>query len=134
MSVLRTGFLTRCIDTTVLQFEVTLRADDPLKYAAIQSSLNTSGVAVNAGIFATFPVFTLSAGGSPTLTNGAQSWSAGALPSGTVIDFKAMTILSGTTNYFSAWTPGGTWFGLDSGNNTLTSTVAGTWTWRSAWL
>lgn len=134
MSVLRSGFLSRCIADTVLQFELTLRADDPFKYAAIQSSLATAGVAVNAGTIITYPTFTLSAGGSPTFTNGAQSWSAGALLSGTVIDFKAMTILNGSTNYFSAWTPGGTWFGLNPGNNTLTSTVAGTWTWRSAWL
>lgn len=134
MTVLKTGLLIRCIDETVMQFELTMRADDPFKYATAESSLATGGVAFNAGTIATPLTFTTSSSGAPTFTNGAQSWSAGTLPSGTVIDFKALSVLNGSTNYFGSVVPGSTWFLLDPGSSTLSSTVAGTWTWRSRWL
>lgn len=135
MQVLRTSLLTKCIETKHLQFEMTLRADDPFKYADTASTLATSGTAVNAGNVITYPTFTLGASGAPVLTCGALTWTASAsLPSGTVIDMSRLTVVNGVTNYFGNVNPASSWFGFVPGNNTVGSTVAGTWSWRSAWL
>lgn len=136
MAVLRTGLFSKRTDSTVLTFELTLSADDPFKYAAVLKTLNTSGVAVNAGTKRTFPVFTQTgASAALTLTNGANTWSSAPLPVGTVIDFNDLSVTGPLdTNYFGLVVPSSTWFPLATGNNTLSATVAGTWSWRDAWL
>lgn len=135
MAVLRTSLRTKCIDSLALEIELTLRAEDPLKYAAIESTLATSGVAANAGTATTYPTFTLTSPGTPTLTLGTRTVVAlASLPAGTVIDMGRMSVLDGATDYFGAMSPASDYFGFAPGNNSVTSTVAGTWKWRSAWL
>jgi len=135
MVVYRTSLRTTCIEQKHLQFELTLRADDPFKYASTPTTLATSGTAVNAGNATTYPTFTLTGSGTPTLTLGSRTVNAtAALPAGTVIDMGRITVLSGTTNYFGNMNPASQFFGFAPGNNTVSSTVAGTWSWRSAWL
>lgn len=135
MVVVRTSLKTMCIDELHLQFEMTLRADNPFKYAYAASALTTSGTAVNAGNVATPPAFTLSSSGAPVLTLGARTVAAVAsLPAGTVVNFYRMTVLDGGTNYFGSMDPASDFFDLAPGNNSVASTVAGTWSWRSAWL
>jgi hypothetical protein len=135
LTVVRTGLQVRCADSVLLQFELNLRADDPFKYASSASSLVTSGNAVNGGTATTYPTFTLSSTGTPTLTAGALTWSATAsMPSGTVIDFRKFTVMNGTTNHFSKVSPTASWFGFDPGTTAVTSSVAGTWSWRNAWM
>jgi len=135
MVVYRTGILTKCIETKHMQFELNLRADDPFKYASTPSTLATSGTAANAGNVITYPTFTLTGSGTPTLTLGSKTVTAtAALPAGTVIDMGRITVLSGAVNYFGNMNPASQFFGFAPGNNSVSSTVAGTWTWRSAWL
>lgn len=135
MRVLRTLVLSRCIDGVAMEFEMTLVAEDPFKYATAVSTLSTSGNAVNTGTAPTFPTFTLTSSGAPTLTLGSATVTANAsLPSGTVIDFGQMTVLNGSTDYFGNMNPASEFFALAPGGNTVASTVAGTWSWRSAWL
>jgi hypothetical protein len=134
MYLLRTSIRTECIiEDQVLKIEATFRADDPLKYSATETTLATSGTAVNTGDTFTFPTFTLTAPGAPILTLGPLTWGSAALPSGTVIDMREMTVLDGPTNYFSEVQPESVWFPLQPGNNTVASTVAGTWAWKDAW-
>lgn len=133
--VVRTSLRTRCIDDVLMQFELTLRADDPFKYASTATTLVTSGNAVNSGTILTYPTFTLSASGTPTLTAGAMTWAASAsLPSGTVIDFRSFSVMNGATSYIASVAQSSTWFWFEPGTTAVTSTVAGTWSWRSAWL
>lgn len=134
LTVLRTGLNVRCIDYRVLQFELTLRADDPFKYASTASTLTTSGNAINAGNAATYPTFTLSSTGAPTLTAGAFTWSASSLPSGTVIDFRRFTVTNGSTNYAGNVAASSSWLSFAPGTTAVTASVAGTWSWRSAWM
>lgn len=134
LTVYRTSLQTRCIDDRVLSFEATFRADDPFKYAATASTLTTSGSASNIGNALTYPTFTLTANGTPVLSDGTHTWQASsAITIGTVIDFEAMTVYNGATNLFANVALASTWFGLAPGATALTSTVAGTWSWRSAW-
>lgn len=135
MAVLRTSLLMRCIDDIVMQFELTLRADDPFKYATTVSTLTTSGSAVNGGTAPTYPTFELTSTGTPTLTAGTQSWSASAsIPSGTVIDMGTMTAVNGVTSHLAKVNLASDWIFLPPGTTAVASTVAGTWSWREAWL
>lgn len=135
MRVFRTGLQRRCLDSLAFAFEINLRADDPRKYAVVETTLDTSGSAVNNGLIETFPTFTLTAPGTPVLTAGAAVWQAVAsLPAGTVIDMAAMTVLDGSTNLMGNVDPASIWFALEPGSTSVGSTVAGTWSWRSAWL
>lgn len=138
MRVVRTGIQRRCAlgePDWVLAFELNLRADDPRKYDTDENTISTSGPAVNAGHVDTYPTFTLTAPGTPILTAGAVTWQAiASLPSGTVIDMGRQTVLDGDTNMMANVDPASIWFPLEPGSNALTSTVAGTWSWRDAWL
>jgi hypothetical protein len=136
MSVLRVGYQGKCVQQLHLQFEMTIRADDPFKYTTTPATLVTSGTATNGGNTTTYPTWTSSGAGIPVLGLGGRTVRAlSSLPSGTVIDFDRMTVLDGTVNYFGNMDPASDFFGLAPGNNTLTSTgVAGTWSWRDAWL
>ena len=132
---LRTSLRTTCKGNVACEFELTVRADDPRKYDATLDTLTTSGSAVNDGDIATYPTFTLTSAGAVTLSNGSQSVVAlSSLPSGTVIDFYRMTVTNGATDYFGNMSVYSEFFGLAPGANAVTSTVAGTWAWRSAWL
>ena len=131
----RTSLRTRCQGDVSCEFELTVRCDDPRKYSDTESTLATSGTATNDGDIETFPTFTLTSAGAPTLTLGSRTVAAtSSLPSGTVIDFARLTVLNGTTDYFGFMDPASDFFGLAPGGNTVASTVAGTWAWRSAWL
>lgn len=131
----RTSLRTQCKADVACEFELTVRCDDPRKYANVESSLVNSGTANNQGDIETFPTFTLSAAGAPTLTLGTRTVEATAsLPSGTVIDFSDLTVLNGATDYFYNMDPASDFFGLAPGGNAVTTTVNGTWAWRSAWL
>lgn len=132
---LRTSLRTKCVGKVACEFELTVRADDPRKYDNTLSTLATSGTATNDGDITTYPTFTLGSAGTPTLSLGSQSVVAlSSLPSGTVIDFYRMTVTNGATDYFGNMSAASEFFGLAPGNNTVSSTVAGTWSWRSAWL
>jgi len=131
----RTSLRTRCVGKVACEFELTVKADDPRKYDNTEDTLTTSGTATNDGDIETFPTFTLTSAGAPTLSLGSrQVVATSSLPIGTVIDFGALTVLNGTTDYFGNMDPASDFFGLAPGNNSVTSTVAGTWAWRSAWL
>ena len=136
MVIVRTSIQMTCIEERYLQFEMTIRGDDPFHYDITEDTLTTSGVAANDGNTETYPTFTLTSAGAPYLTLNAGRWvsTVSSLPSGTVLDFAKITVLDGVTNYFGNMNPASDWFGLAPGNNTLASTVAGTWAWRSAWL
>lgn len=132
---LRTSLRTQCLGNIACEFELTVRADDPRKYDNTESTLTTSGTAANDGDITTYPTFTLTTAGTPVLALGSRQVIATAsLPSGTVIDFYNMTVTNGTTDYFGNMDSASDFFGLAPGNNSVTSTVAGTWAWRSAWL
>jgi hypothetical protein len=135
MAVLKTSLHTQCIDGIIMPFELTLRADDPFKYASAADTLATSGTVVLAGTAPTYPSFTTSAAGVLTLTNGSQTWSSlVSLPSGTVINMELMGVAHSGTNLLSSVDLSSDWIFLNPGSNTLTSNRAGTWTWREAWL
>jgi hypothetical protein len=134
MNVVKTGLQIRCIDMRVLDFELNLFADDPVKYADVAQTLVTSGTATNYGDTITYPTFTLSAPGTPILMINGLPWSAtGALPSGTVIDMGRLSVIGGVMNYFANVSTSSIWSGFGPGNNTVTSTVAGTWEWRDGY-
>lgn len=138
--VLRSGEVrTAYVGKGAFAFEVNLRADDPFKYAVAG---NTNGLVggvgetlANAGTVPTFPVITLTATGTPTITVGSYTWTAtSSIPSGSVIDMKAMTVLNGSTSYFDAVSPSTDWLWLDPGNNTVQSSVACNVAWKDAWV
>jgi hypothetical protein len=120
-------------------FEVSLRANDPWKYAStVQSealAANVSETLANSGTVPTYPIITLTASGAPTITVGPFTWFADqSLPSGTVIDMKAQTAVNGATSYFHLVNLTSDWLALEPGNNTVASSVACEVDWRSAWV
>ena len=136
MSVLRTSLRTKCIGVNLLEFELTLRADDPFKYASIPKTV-APGTLANAGTGITYPVFTLTSGASPgtSIWVGSMTWGVtGALPSGTVIDMRNQTVLDGVTSYYANVDPASVWPYMVPGNNTVgISGATATVTYRDAW-
>lgn len=139
-AVLRAGEVrTAFVGKGAFTFEVPLRADDSFKYAvAGNTNALAAGVSetlANAGTVRTYPVITMTASGTPVISVGSYVWTAtSAIPSGTVIDMKAMTVLNGSTSYFDAVSPSTDWLWLESGNNTVESSVACTVAWEDAWV
>lgn len=139
-NVLRSGEVrTAYVGKGAFSFEVNLRADDPFKYTVAGNTNALVGgvpeVLANGGTVETFPVITMSATGTPTITVGSYTWTAvSSIPNGTVIDMKAMTALNGVTSYFDAVSPSTDWLWLDPGNNTVGSSVACTVAWEDAYV
>ena len=139
MTVLRTGLHSTCIDVHILQFELNLRADDPLKYATIAKTASANAGVNNAGTARTFPTFTTVAVDLASLEVGSPgpTWfTNGPLPTGTVIDMGAMTVFNGSTSYIQLYDPSSTWLDFPPGASATNSATdsAGVWTWRDAWL
>jgi hypothetical protein len=134
MTVLRTSLLVRCIDDLAFEYELTLRADDPFKYSATTSSLVAPGTATNDGTAITYPVFYVTALSTPTITNGAQVWTANAaLPMDTVIDMREMTVMNSGTNYLGNVNLASVWWGLAPGDSTISWTGSLEMVWRAAY-
>lgn len=120
-------------------FDVMLRADDPRKYDYTEQSepfnAATPETLTNDGIAATYPRITLNGTGSPVISIGDLTWTASAsIPSGTVIDMKAQTVLNAGTSYFDSVDLSSEWPWLEPGPNTVESSVPMTVAWRDAWL
>lgn len=133
--VLRAGPVrTTYVGVGAFTFEISLRADDPFKYAETAQS-SGPGVLTNNGTVRTYPTITLTATGTPTISVNGYTWVAtGSLPSGTVIDMKRQTVVNGVTSYFDQVNLVSDWLWMEPGANTLTSSVACTVDWRSAWV
>jgi hypothetical protein len=122
------------------EFEVPLLAPDPLKYSdTLNGPTALAATITNAGNFFSLPIITLTGGGSYTITNTTQGASASLIvvgaPAGTIIDFNARTVLSGSTDYYSIVDPLTVWWELLPGANIITkSGGAATISWRDAWL
>jgi phage-related protein len=121
------------------RFELNISADDPFKYSVIgKSEALAAGVGetlVNDGTDRAYPTITLTATGTPTITIGSSIWVATqSMPSGSVIDMRAMTAFSGSTNLFDRVSPSSIWGYLNPGNNSVQSSVVCTVEWEDAWV
>lgn len=136
IEVIRSGALNiEFIGKGSFGFELNLRADDPFKYSNTLHTDADLGTINNAGTIISYPTFTLTGSGTPTITVGSLTWWAtDSLPSGTVIDMKNQTVLDGVTSYYALRHPESEWVYLSPGNNTVASTVAATISWRDAWV
>lgn len=139
--VLRAGpCRTRPRGQNTFEFQVTLRADDPFKYSVTEHSeglvASVGETLANAGTARSYPVITLTASGTPTITVGSYEWRAtDSLASGVVIDMKKQTVkTSGGVTQFDKFDLTSEWLFLEPGNNTVESSVACTVTWRDAWV
>lgn len=123
------------------EFQVSFTCIDPFKYTegATSSALSASFTATNSGTGRTYPVLTTTSSGPVVITNQSLTdpvtLSIDTVPSGTVIDFGAPSVMSGTTNYYNqVLDGGGNWWALQPGANTITHTGAsGTLSWHDAW-
>lgn len=89
-----------------------------------------------AGTFETYPSFVVS--GVIDLSNGSyrMATTPNALASGTVLNMKARTLMSGATNSYNKITPESMWWALQPGINVIHNNGSGTvvMTYHSAWL
>lgn len=141
--VVRHGLVsTRQRGGSTFEFNIVLRADDPLKYSTTEYSNSLVGgvgeVITNAGNFRMQPRFnTDEANTGHGLHNSTYGydWTTHAnIPDNTDIDFKAMTVLQGSTSYFDAVDAAAEWWFLEPGNNTVLSDQDTTIFWRDAWI
>lgn len=110
-------------------FEVPLICPDPLKYASAPLTVSllagATATITGEGSFEAYPVVTMSAAGTFALENvtTGQRTTTGTnvLPSGTVIDFKKRTVMSGAVNLYTALQPSSVWWALQPGPNQITN-------------
>lgn len=145
LSVIRGGAVRQTfVGVGSFEFEIPLIAIDPLKYndTATTTALAAAGTVAltNTGTFGTYPVVTLTAAGTVVLNNTtyAQTLTTGtdSLPSGTVVDFSARTVLSGSSNLYTTLDAGSVFWALQPGSNTITNTGTApvSVTYRDAWI
>lgn len=141
--VLRQGpVFTRPAGGSTFSFQITLRADDPLKYSTVEHSNalvgSASEVIVNAGTARVQPRFNTDESTLTQLQNssyGTNWYATGpALPDNTDIRFREMTVMQGVTSYFDSVSPVSEWWFLEPGNNTVISDQDVTIFWRDAWV
>ena len=128
-----------------IQWQITMMAPDPLKYAdtAVTQAMPTATgyTWTNDGTFPTFNIVATTTGaGTVSLTESSSGMSVSSgsdsLPSGTVIDFRAQTVYSGTTDNYAMLTPASAFFGLNPGSVTVTrgGTAPLNFVVRPAWI
>jgi hypothetical protein len=130
------------IGQNAFTWEVDLLALDPLKYDNTLTQTPVAATINNAGNFASYPVLTITAGGTFTVTNttigaGASITASTAVPTGTVVDMYAHTIKDNAgNNIYSYLAQPPTWWALNPGNNVITKSGTATVRvdWRSAWI
>ena len=143
--VIRSGNVRkRLIGNSAFGFDISLVAQDPLKYAAagapVAIAAAGSQTLTNSGTFqSTRLVVTLTSGGTVALVNNATGQTFGTgdtvAASGTVYDFHTRTALSGTVNRYHEIAPSSQWWALAPGTNIIDNdgTAAVSITYRSAW-
>ena len=110
-------------------WQITMMAPDPLKYSdTVHTEAMPTAAAhtwTNDGTFPTFNlVATTTGAGTVSLTESSSgmvvSSGSSSLPSGTVIDFRKQTVVSGSTDLYAQLTPSSAFFGLNPGSVTVT--------------
>lgn len=141
--VVRHGIVnTRQRGGNTFEYQIMIRADDPLKYSETEYSNALVGgageVIANAGTFRMQPRFNTDESGVTQLQNTThgKNWYAtgAAIPDNTDIRFREMTVLNGVTSYFDSVSAVSEWWFLEPGNNTVTSDQDVTIFWRDAWI
>lgn len=143
MGVLRGGQpRVRPIGVGAFDFEVPLLARDPLKYSTTEQQVavgaSSTVTCTNAGNFTTGPRVTTTSSGTVVLQNNrtGQRITTESLPSGTVLDFAARTVYTGSTNRYTSLTPDSVWWELQPGANNIQNTGSASVSvvYRAAWL
>lgn len=129
LGVVRGGLPRLQIFPASFTWEITLMAADPLKYNdTADSHVMATATAYTWTQTGTFPTFylvaTTTGSGTVSLTESSSGMSvssgSNSLPSGTVIDFRAQTVYSGSTDNYSKLTAASAFFGLNPGSVTVT--------------
>lgn len=131
----------RILAPGTFEFQVSVVAEDPIKYDVTGDSTATSGSfnAVNDGNFPVWPTLTLGATGTVLITNttvtGAPFVQFSSLPNGTVINFNDRTVLDGSINRYDTIQPNSEWWALLPGTNAITySGASATLSWNNGYM
>lgn len=124
------------------EWEVSLIAPDPLKYAVAEKSFPVSAGGsldlVNAGTFTTFPIITaVGAVSVENFTSGlTMTTGSNTVPPYTQFDTRRRTVYSGTINNYGKIAPNNVWWGLLPGTNEIRNHGASAVdvTYHDAWL
>lgn len=135
-NVVRNGPVrTSYVGVGTFRWNATFRADYPFKLGTTLHTV-TGGPVTTLGSVASWLQITTTASGIPTITINSKVWSANAtIPSGTVIDMKAMTVKNGGTSYFDRVNLNSEWLTFDAGiANTVASSLGISIAYRDAWV